>query len=262
MPINLKNIAGTGQTNFKVVSGGGEINIKVASNVSPTPTPTPTITSTPTLTASPTLTSTPTPTLTSSPTLTASPTLTSTPSPTLTSTPTPTPTPTSTATTNFIGQSARGGIIAYILQSGDPGYDAGVQHGLVVQPSDMDGFYAWGCSGTTISGADGTALGTGYQNTLDIIAGCGTAGIAARAARDYTGGGYTDWYLPSKDEMNKIWLNSNSYSSFDPINANGYWTSTEVNSNNAWIVGFPYPGTGPFSVPKNFNYLLRAVRSF
>jgi hypothetical protein len=82
MPINLKNIAGTGQTNFKVVSGGGEINIKVASNVSPTPTPT--STPTPTLTASPTLTPTPTPTLTP------------TPSPTLTSTPTPTPTPTPT----------------------------------------------------------------------------------------------------------------------------------------------------------------------
>ena len=34
--------------------------------------------------------------------------------------------------------------------------------------------------------------------------------IAAKVARAYTGSGYSDWYLPSKDELNKIYLNKAS----------------------------------------------------
>ena len=45
---------------------------------------------------------------------------------------------------------------------------------------DLPGTYAWGCIETYISGADGIAIGTGYQNTLDIVAGCSQTPICRR----------------------------------------------------------------------------------
>jgi hypothetical protein len=66
--------------------------------------------------------------------------------------------------TYTIGQSALGGVIAYINGGGSTGTS-----GLVATVSDISTSTEWGCVGTTISGADGTAIGTGNQNTIDII---------------------------------------------------------------------------------------------
>ena len=64
---------------------------------------------------------------------------------------------------------------------------------------------AWGCYGTPISGADGTAIGTGEQNTADIVAGCYTA-YPAIFADALVSGGRSDWFLPSKDELNQMYI--------------------------------------------------------
>lgn len=158
-----------------------------------------------------------------------------------------------------IGQSALGGTIAYILQPGDPGYDAGVTHGLVATTADISTSAPWGCFGTTISGADGTAIGTGNANTIAITAGCATAGIAARLCQNVTDGGYSDWYLPSKDELNTLYTNRVAIGGF----ANAYyWSSSQYNGDTdlAWRQVF-----STFSQTtnlKNISYHIRAVRSF
>ena len=174
-----------------------------------------------------------------------------------------------TAWTNMIGGTAsnailrvgdeyQGGIIAYILVSGDPGYDANVQHGLIATAADISTAAQWGCFGTTISGADGTAIGTGNENTIDIMAGCATAGIAARLCGDLVQGGYSDWYLPSKDELAKLY--AMKVLGFGGFADDVYCSSTEAGDYGAWVrsfvSGIQYPNN------KNYTYYVRAIRAF
>jgi hypothetical protein len=125
--------------------------------------------------------------------------------------------------------------------------------------ADISSGAIWGCQGTTISGADGTALGTGNQNTIDIMAGCADAGIAARLCGDLVEGGYSDWYLPSKDELNKLYLNKDAIGGFT---SNYYWTSTEASSTTAWVQIFGFGGQFEASKNTPFPLPVRAVRSF
>jgi hypothetical protein len=157
-----------------------------------------------------------------------------------------------------IGQSALGGVVAYILQSGDPGYSASVQHGLVATAADISSTARWGCVGSSM-GAEGTAIGTGNQNTINIVAGCPLNNIAAFLCDDLTEGGYSDWYLPSKDELNKLYINKSSIGGF--FNS-PYWSSSETTiALYAYVQDFTngavYSGNKGDS-----GYRTRAIRSF
>ena len=136
----------------------------------------------------------------------------------------------------------------------------------------------WGCYGTLITGADGTAIGTGKQNTTDITApvgGCSTAGIAARLANEITLGGQDDWFLPSQDELNALckWAfgdvvntvcNNNGSGGLTLLGVGGfstdrYWSSSQYGS-NGWYQRFS-TGFQGYSNPLNSHYV-RPVRAF
>jgi len=159
-----------------------------------------------------------------------------------------------------IGDRYQGGTIAYIFQVGDPGYVVGQTHGLIASVADVGASNTWYNVTNTTTGATATAIGTGSANTTLIIASQGNTGTyAAKICRDYRGGGYSDWYLPSKDELEKLWLNYTIIGGFT-ITGSSYWTSSEYDNANSWCL--PFFSHFWWDNPKNNTNFVRAIRTF
>lgn len=138
-----------------------------------------------------------------------------------------------------------------------PPYDA--WRYLEAAPSDESTSAQWGCDGTSIFGANGTAVGTGEQNTIDIETGCATSGTAADICANLSLGDYSDWFLPSKDELNLMYTNLEVFG-VGGFADHGYWSSSEYDANYAWAQNFN-DGYQYFSYKNNYKRV-RAVRAF
>ncbi|OBX22181.1 MULTISPECIES: Lcl C-terminal domain-containing protein [Bizionia] len=159
-----------------------------------------------------------------------------------------------------VGDFRDGGVVFWV----DPTDN---RHGLVCAIQDQGGGIKWYNEAYIATGATGTAIGTGTTNTATIISAQGAVetNYAAGLAKAYTGGGFNDWFLPSKDELNEMYLNNAAVNATATANAGAifygyYWSSTEGDSNSAWEQNFGSGNQGTNN--KGFATSVRAVRAF
>jgi hypothetical protein len=143
-----------------------------------------------------------------------------------------------------------GGLVFYLDGSGG---------GLEAAPKSTEWpANQWGCINVSI-GTTGTGIGSGQANTTAIINGCSAAGIAALLCDDLIVNGFSDWFLPSKDELALMHDNLyvNGLGNFDGYR---YWSSSEQNASSAWWEAIDSGNKAYTSKPN--TYFVRAVRVF
>ena len=129
----------------------------------------------------------------------------------------------------IIGNYYGGGKIAYIFQPDDKGYVNGERHGLIAAETDLPGEdkYTWDA--------------------------------ANKACDELVKNDYDDWYLPSKEELNQLYLNRSAVGGFT---SGVYWSSTEGNAVNAWHQSFDGGIQNYSYYYKDDEWRVRPVRAF
>lgn len=148
-----------------------------------------------------------------------------------------------------IGESYGGGIVIYVDSTGS--------HGLIAAATDQSAGAQWYSGSYIVTGA--TSLTNGSSNTATIISVQGTGSYAASIAHSYSGGGYTDWYLPSKNEMYTVMASGTVLG----LTSAYYWTSSEEpygGAYDAYII--TYPSEANLGGSKSSYYYVRAIRAF
>jgi hypothetical protein len=112
-----------------------------------------------------------------------------------------------------------------------------------------------------IPNASGIVIGSGFTNTSAMLTMC-NSGDAGELARSYTGGGQSDWSLPSADELNALYYypNRNTIGGFAGA---CYWSSYSYQTEGPAVARVYCFGTGdPKKQDKQLEYGVRPVRAF
>ena len=159
-------------------------------------------------------------------------------------------------TTLTVGQKGPGNGIVFFNKGNTNG---GWQY-LEAAPSDQSKGTAWGCQGTSIPGTQLT-VGSGKENTSLIVAGCNDTSFPAKLCDNLTLGGQSDWFLPSRDELNLMYKNLHLNNEGNFYTSNYYWSSTEQGPFYACYFHFGL-GTADKILKSHFTLYVRAIRAF
>ena len=159
---------------------------------------------------------------------------------------------------NWVGKSTLGGVVFHTYRDA-----SNVEHGLICSIVNQS-------TGSQYSNITSASIGTsrtydGQYNTNLMKAQTGATSGAWKDADDYTYFAYSDWYLPSINELDLLFKNMFNVNKTlativgaDQINlTNGYWSSTEGNANNAYYIQNNF-----YTASKSTSYYVRAIRQF
>jgi hypothetical protein len=149
-----------------------------------------------------------------------------------------------------------GGIVFY-----DKGSYSDSWRYLEAAPSDQSAGIQWWNGSYTTTGATATVIGTGTTNTATIIASQGAGSYAAEFCADLTLGGYSDWFLPSKDELNQMYVNLKAQGR-GGFASDWYWSSSESASDYRGACFQYFVDGNQDDYVKTLNYHVRAARAF
>jgi hypothetical protein len=173
-----------------------------------------------------------------------------------------------------IGDYRDGGIVFYVADvATDLDGDGDLDTGLVCAIQDHPDVIAWiqgGNTQTTINGVTSASIGDGQTNTTAMMNQVGYTGGTAAVCNDYSITvneiTYSDWFLPSKKELNQMYTNKATINTTAVANGGSnfadsyYWSSTENVNYLAWLQLFNNGTQNHFY--KNLPYYVRAVRAF
>ena len=165
--------------------------------------------------------------------------------------------------THYIGEQFGGGVIFHLWKDA-----LGNEHGLIVDISDLSNNQIW--SNEFFIGIGNSARSTwnGNANSLSIVAQPSHTSSAASICLASNNNGFSDWYLPSVDELSLLWQNrfnvnlklSSILGAVELLDM-FYWSSREYNDFRAWLFDFNL-GNSDTEGKSSVVPVVRAVRSF
>lgn len=164
------------------------------------------------------------------------------------------PTNESTGGTPTLNEEFGGGRIHHIFQPGETGYIAGKKMVQVVANEDASTDVRWSFPSLYENpfyyqqnvGTTSTAIGESKNNTDELLSlldknlnPAATTQYAIKLARLYAGGGFTDWNLPSKADLELLSTQHRPGGSLEGFlgvtGTHGYWSSSEDGSNSFYV---------------------------
>ena len=172
--------------------------------------------------------------------------------------------------THYIGEQFGGGVIFHLFKDAQ-----GAEHGLIVDKTDLSTSQVWSNRDTSLIGASAQSSWDGLSNSNAIVGQAGHTSSGAALCLNSTNNGQSDWYLPSIDELERLYQNRLEVNSslrsiggateLKRLDINGnlanYWSSSEASADGAWRFYFNY-GYANYGDGKDGTAYVRAVRAF
>lgn len=151
-----------------------------------------------------------------------------------------------------IGDLVDGGIVFYLDPNG--------LNGMIAAENNIGSSF-WGCEGFNSMGSNRLGLYWGNSNTKEIVENCTTLNIAAKMCDNLVLKGYSDWSLPSKDELNSMYKNLYQ-KNLGNFQIGNYWTSSQYDQNTAYFQYFNTTTNQNVANKDANSYLIRPVRYY